>query len=265
MLDHHVVVDLITEENSLNAGANPDGFRRLRFERPNRAHRSIGGRCDGTPRVAQAKSISTLLILTPRRVTESRLPTAQARRVANMEFMQFHPTCLYHPGARTFLISEAVRGEGAILRNHLEEDFVRKTHPMGSLAPRDIVARAIDVELKRSGEKHVWLDISGIEDFAKKFPHIHETCVKFGIDPARGKLPVVPATHYTCGGVWVDENAKSTLEGLYAVGEVACTGLHGANRLASNSLLEAIVWGHRAVQHAVPILQQRARAAEPRP
>ena len=265
MLDHHVVVDLITEENSLNAGANPDGFRRLRFD-------DRTGRID--PLAADVTVLTTggagkvyLYTSNPDTATGDGIAIAHraGARVANMEFMQFHPTCLYHPGARTFLISEAVRGEGAILRNHLEEDFVRKTHPMGSLAPRDIVARAIDVELKRSGEKHVWLDISGIEDFAKKFPHIHETCVKFGIDPARGKLPVVPATHYTCGGVWVDENAKSTLEGLYAVGEVACTGLHGANRLASNSLLEAIVWGHRAVQHAVPILQQRARAAEPRP
>ncbi|MDP2497726.1 MAG: L-aspartate oxidase [Candidatus Palauibacterales bacterium] len=168
--------------------------------------------------------------------------------VANLEFMQFHPTALYPAGSHAFLISEAVRGEGAVLRRRDGERFMERYHPSGSLAPRDVVARAIHAEMREAGDDHVLLDLDPLPDgcLEERFPNIRRRCAEEGLDLPAQPIPVVPAAHYQCGGAYTDAGGRTTLRGLYAAGETACTGVHGANRLASNSLLEAVVYAARA-------------------
>jgi L-aspartate oxidase len=264
LLEHHFAIDLITTSKLGHAAQDRCVGLYVYDEERNRV---LTVRSDRVILCTGGSGRVYLYTTNPKVATGDGVAMAwrAGAEIANMEFTQFHPTCLYHPQLKSFLISEAVRGEGGRLIDKHGNTFMEKYDSRESLAPRDIVARAIDSEIKRTGGPCVYLDISHRDrDFLeKRFPNIYQTCLRVGIDPARDPIPVVPAAHYQCGGVRTDLNGATSLRGLYAVGEVACTGLHGANRLASNSLLEGAVVARRAVAHVVRSLPLKRRHQEP--
>ena len=259
LLESHIAVDLVT-----NAGVDSSKPKRCigfyAYDNLNRQAITI----QATHTVLATGGASKVYLYTSNPDTSTGDGMAMAWRagcrVGNMEFNQFHPTCLFHPKAKSFLVSEALRGEGGKLLLSNGDEFMSKYDSRGELAPRDIVARAIDNEMKRGGHEHVYLDISHKpSEFIKEhFPTIYSRCMEYGFDMTKDPIPVVPAAHYSCGGIVTDLNAQTDLEGLYAVGECTYSGLHGANRLASNSLLECLVFSESASNHIISNLQDSA-------
>ena len=270
ILEDHVAVDLILESRHL-------GARRLPAARDRVWGAYLLDRATGriTPAAARATVLATggcgkvyLYTTNPDIATGDGIAAAYRAGVpvANLEFMQFHPTCLYHPEAKSFLISEAVRGEGARLLTRDGKPFMQRYHRLRELAPRDVVARAIDYEMKRRGDKFVLLDMArlGRRQLLSRFPHITRRVQALGYDIFHDPIPVVPAAHYMCGGIVTDLDGRAAIAGLFACGEVACTGVHGANRLASNSLLEAMVFSRRAGNAILRDLKAAPRERPPR-